>query len=266
MHIASLAFYPVKSLRGSALPRASVEQRGIAGDRRWMVVDEQGRFVTRREVPALAHIEAKVSGEGIELRHEELGSLRCAVPDHPISVRVWRDTVTARLAGADAAAFLSQAVGRPVQLVYQSDPDIRRVDPAFSDADDLVSFADGYPLLVTTEESLAALNARLSHPIPMERFRPNIVVRGTTGTWAEQGWRRIRIGEVILRLVKPCVRCIVTTQDHLTGLRSHGDEPLPTLRALGQRSRSGVVFGQNAIAETTGAIAVGDPVEILDGA
>ena len=264
MQVSSLFAYPVKSMCGSALGSALVQQRGLAGDRRWMVVDEQMRFITRREHPTLARFQATVTDTGVTLSHPDAGSLHCAFPSREVTVHVWRDTVTARIAKPEVSAFLSRVMGRSVHLVYQSADDERRVDQKFAGVDDQVSFADGFPLLITTAESLAAINARLAHAIPMDRFRPNLVLTGAEGPWVEQTWRRIRIGKVVLRLVKPCTRCVVTTQDHLTGERNDGNEPLATLRALGQWIPAGVIFGQNAVPETLGDIRVGDGVDILD--
>lgn len=286
MHISALYRYPVKSLGGQRVARARVEPTGLDGDRRWMIVDPAGHFLTRRQIPDLARIEARPVAGGIVLHHcaRDDGAARADVlpvpcppacaPDEP--VRIWSDTVTAQAAGAAADAWLSTRLGRPVRLVFQADHCPRPVSPKHGAPGDRVSFADGYPLLITTEESLADLSERIGEPVAMERFRPNIVLAGAAAPWAEDGWRRLRIGDLTLRLVKPCVRCIVTTQDPRTGATlGDGREPLRTLRRMGRRTKSGVVFGVNAIPDPAGQagdggrafapeIAVGDPVELLE--
>jgi uncharacterized protein YcbX len=185
-------------------------------------------------------------------------------PDAPSpDVLVWRDRVPARLASPEASALLSAAIGIDVRLVYLDDPAIRPVDPGYGDAADRVSFADGFPVLLTGDGSLDDLNARLATPISMRRFRPNIVIGGADA-WAEDGWRRVRIGEAIFRVVKPCARCVITTQDPDSGVSAGDNEPLATLRRMDRMAKGGVMFGQNLITDQVGAIHVGDPVEPLE--
>jgi uncharacterized protein YcbX len=264
--IAGLHRYPVKSLRGHSLDRAAVELRGFAGDRRWMVIDDHGRFQTRRELPHMALFDVAFDGDALILTHPELGTHRVDRPGDDAAVveaKIWRDATSTRLAPPATTAFLSQALGKPVRLVHQPDTVRRPVDPRYAAEDDQVSLADGFPFLITTEASLEALNARLAVPVGMDRFRPNIVIAGADA-WAEDRWRRIRIGTVTLRIVKPCARCIITTQHPLTGAQEQGNDPLTTLRAMGRMAKNGIIFGQNAIADGPGEIAVGDAVEILE--
>lgn len=268
MRIASLTCYPVKSLGGHALDAGRAEARGLAGDRRWMVVDARHRFVTRREVPAMARLTAEPTPAGLLIRGPA-GSVEAAVPDPYaplVRATVWRDTVAVRLSNDAADAFLSSALGRPVRLAYQPDDSHRPVDPAHARPGEHVSLADGYPLLVTTTASLAALNARLAVPVPMARFRSNLVIDGAEGlveAWAEDRWASLRVGEVELRLARPCTRCVVVTQQPDTGERLEGNEPLSTLRAMGRLMPGGVTFGWNAVATRPGRLAVGDAVEVL---
>jgi uncharacterized protein YcbX len=227
-----------------------------------MVVDPEGRFVTQRDEPRLATIEARVETQGLAL---ESGGRRLVVktpgPETRRPVTVWRSTVPARIADASLEAL----IGRDLRLAYMDDPRSRTINPDYGRPEDRVSFADGYPLLLASEASLDDLNARMGAPLPMDRFRPSIVVAGAP-PWAEDFWRRIRIGEAVFRIVKPCDRCIVTTTDQATGARgAAGGEPLRTLARFRRRGDS-VFFAQNLIPETTGAIRVGDPVEILDQA
>lgn len=264
MRIVALHRYPVKSLGPEALTRALVEPCGLAGDRRWMVVTPEGRFVTRRDLPAMAHVRADWTGAEIVLAHRDGASCRVAEPLNgaALPVRVWDDTVLARDAGDAAAHWLSVRFGRAVRLVHMTG--VRPVAAEYGRLGDQVSFADGFPFLVTTVESLDALNCALASPITMARFRPNLVLAGAPAAFAEDGWTGLRIGAVTLRVVKPCTRCVITTQDPDSGAVVTAMEPLRTLRAMGRVTpgpRREPVFGQNAIPEATGTITVGDAVE-----
>lgn len=265
MRVSGLFLYPVKGLQGVAVDEAVLEARGLAGDRRWMVADPAGRFLTRREVPLMARVRAAPIADGVLLSHAALGS--CAVatpaPEAPaVAARIWRDTVTLRDAGEAAATFLSAALERPVRLLHQPDEARRAVAPDRGESGDHVSLADGLPLLLTSEASLAALNAALAQPVLMARFRPNIVIAGGE-PWAEDGWPGVRIGAARIVLGQPCARCVVVTQDVETGAREDGNEPLTTLRRLGRAAPGAVFFGQNGIGRTLGRIARGDAVEPL---
>ncbi|MGH6614532.1 MOSC domain-containing protein [Sphingomonas sp.] len=264
--IAGLHRYPVKSLRGHPLEHAPVGPRGFTGDRRWMLIDDKDRFQTRRELPHMALFDVAFDGDALILTHPDLGTHRVDRPGEDaatVEAKIWRDTVSTHLAPAATAAFLSEALGKPVRLVHQPDTVRRPVDPRYAAEDDQVSLADGFPFLITTEASLQALNTQLAVPVGMDRFRPNIVVTGAEA-WAEDRWRRIRIGTVTLRIVKPCARCVITTQHPLTGAQEQGNDPLTTLRAMGRMAKGGIIFGQNAIADGPGEIALGDAVEILE--
>jgi uncharacterized protein YcbX len=269
MRVIALHRYPVKSLGGQPLTESLVEPRGLAGDRRWMMTTPDGRFLTRREMPAMAQVHPDWTGDGIVLSHPDAGVLavREPVAGPQVSVRVWSDTVAACDAGDAAADWLSAVFARPVRLVHLPAGAVRPVDEKFGRDGDQVSFADGFPLLVTTVESLDALNRQLACPITMARFRPNLVIAGAREAFAEDGWRRLRIGDLILRVVKPCTRCVITTQDPDSGAVTVAMEPLRTLRAMGRvmpGPRPEPVFGQNAIPDGAGLIAVGDSVEAVD--
>jgi uncharacterized protein YcbX len=179
-----------------------------------------------------------------------------------VTVSVWRSTLQASNAGGMAGAWLSNALDTPCRLGFLADPGARPVDPAYGTSVDRVSFADGFPVLLAAQGSLDDLNTRLERPIAMRRFRPNLVIDGPE-PWAEDHWRRIRIGGVVFRLPKPCSRCTVTTVDQESGERPDPREPLRTL-ALFRRTRDGVMFGQNMIPETFGRVAVGDAVTVLE--
>ncbi len=267
----SIHVHPVKAFRGTAPREAVVEPWGLAGDRRWALIDDGGKVVTQRQQPRLALAAAELlPGGGIRLSAPGMVPLAVPVPttSGTVPMQIFRDKVEAVLAGDDAAhAWCSAFLGMDARLVHMDAPGTRRpVDPEYALPGETVSFADGYPLLVTTTASLDALNsliARGDHadegPLPMNRFRPNVVVSGTSA-WAEDDWSRIAIGEVTFRVPKKCGRCVVSTTDQATAER--GREPLHTLG--GHRRLDGkLVFGQNMVPLSRGTIRVGDPVTIL---
>jgi uncharacterized protein len=263
--VTELHLHPVKGLCGHPVSVTDVEHCGFAGDRRWMVVDRDGLFMTQRSFPAMARIKAEMKGVNLCLSSADGDQLAIAVPgaDAPTrTVKVWRSTLPAADAGRLAEAWLTRTLNTPCYLVYLADTAARAVDPAFGQSTDRVSFADGFPVLLTNLASLADLNDRLARPVPMRRFRPNLVVSAFQ-PWTEDHWRRIRVGDVIFRLPKPCSRCVVTTIDQHTGERPDPTEPLRTLARF-RRTSEGVMFGQNMIPETLGRVAVGDPVIVLE--
>jgi uncharacterized protein YcbX len=230
--------------------------------------------VTAREYPRLVLVTPFLTGGGLRLTGPGGSDLTVSAPggDELIPVTVWQSRVLAAPAGAAADAWISAVTGEPVRLVYLDDPTRRRPNPDYSRDGDRVSFADGYPLLLTTESSLAALNEAIAAgprategPLPMRRFRPSVVVAGA-GSWAEDGWRRLRIGEVTFRAVKGCDRCVLTTIDPDTA--ATGKEPIATL-ARTRRWDGKVWFGMNLIPDGPQAgrsIRVGDPVQVLEQA
>jgi uncharacterized protein YcbX len=263
VRLTSIHSYPVKSCAGHALESAAVEPWGLAGDRRWMIVDEAGAQVTAREVNRMVLVRPEPVYDGLRLTAPGLPALDVAVPDpaDQVPVRVWRSSLTAAYAGDAAAAWVSAALGRAVRLVHLDDPGRRPTDPAFSEPGDRVSFADAYPVLVASEESRAALEEVAGVPLSMTRFRPNVVVSGSAA-WAEDDWRRVRIGDAVFRAVKGCDRCVLTTVDPETGVR--GKEPIATL-ARTRRWDGKTWFGVNLVPDTPGVrIRVGDDVEVLD--
>lgn len=266
----SIHVHPVKAFRSTTLQEAEVEPWGLAGDRRWILIDDGGKVVTQREQPRLALAAAEIlSGGGLRLSAENREPVTVPVPE-PIgttTVEIFGDKVQAVLADRAAHDWCSAYLGTDVRLAHMDDPAARRpVDPEFALPGETVSFADGYPLLVTTLGSLDALNSLIARgdraeegPLPMSRFRPNVVVSGTEA-WAEDDWSRIAIGEVTFRVTKMCGRCVVTTTDQDTARR--GKEPLRTL-ARHRRFAGKPVFGQNLVPETRGSLRVGDPVTVL---
>lgn len=261
--VSELYVYPIKSCRGISLERAQIGSRGIQRDREFMLVDPLGRFITQRQQPRMALIETEIRADGI---------LSVKAPNMPelvivgnnqgerFEVGIWRDTCIGIDQGYTIAEWFSTFLGVPCRLVRMPEHYVRRVNPHYArSAQDQVGFADGYPFLLIAESSLADLNARLQQPLPINRFRPNIVLKGTL-PYAEDTWRKIRIGEMIFHVVKPCARCPITTTDQATAARSK--EPLRTL-ATYRRAQKGVIFGQNLIHIGEGIIRPGDPVEIL---
>lgn len=260
--LTALYRYPVKSLGGERHRVLDVQARGFSLDRQWMVVDPQGGFLTQRQQPRMTLIGARVDDQGV-LQLCAPGMPDIAVgpcADQRVQVTVWGDSVSAAPTDPDADAWLSAFLGLPCRLVGFPREQVRRVDPDFARPSDQVGFADGFPFLLISQASLDDLNGRLDRPVTIQRFRPNLVVEGCE-PFAEDGWRRIRIGELDFRVAKPCSRCIIPTIDPATGVP--GKEPLRTL--IGYRRRdSKVYFGQNLIHDGNGRLAAGMPVEVLE--
>lgn len=262
--VEDIAVYPVKGMQGQSVISAEAEECGLRGDRRWMVVDVDGMFLSQRELPGLARIDPRlgVSGLSLTIAGE---TVHVPVPGDEATtrkVRIWHDTLPVRDGGDRVAEWLSHQLGRQVRLVFQNDPDLRRTDVTYAPTQPSVSLADGFPLLITSTASLGDLNQRMATDVPMARFRPNIVVTGCSA-WAEDTWRLIRIGACVIRLVKPCARCAVTLVDQKTGEKPTPREPLRTLATF-RRGRRGVMFGQNAIVVEPGVIHVSDRIELLE--
>jgi uncharacterized protein len=271
LNITRIRRYPVKSCRGEDLTKAVVEPWGLAGDRRWMVVSPDGSPLTARERPPLVLVTPSFDGTAMTLTAPGAPALTVKVPDGNdlVPVNVSGYDLQAAPAGDEAASWFTRVAGEPIRLVYLDDPTRRRVNPDYSQDGDRVSFADGYPLLLASEASLAALNALIEAgphsgeaPLPMTRFRPNVVVAGGEA-WAEDSWHRLRIGDLTFRVPKGCDRCVFTTIDPETAAK--GKEPLWTL-ARHRRWDGKVWFGVNLIPDDPApdaVIRVGDPVVIL---
>jgi uncharacterized protein YcbX len=270
--LTELRRFPVKSCRGQQLETAVVERWGLAGDRRWMLVDGTGETVTAREQRELLLIHPRLRGDGgLEVsapEHEDLVVPR-PTGDRRTDVTVFgRAPFAAALAGREADEWFSKVLGEHVRLVFADDPNRRQANPTYAGPGVPMHFGDGYPLLLTTEASLAALNELIAAgekadegPLPMVRFRPNLVVGGGL-PWAEDGWRRVRVGAAEFRVVKGCDRCAIPTTDELTAVRRK--EPTYTL-AKHRRWDGAVWFGMNLVPLTPGAtLHVGDEVEVLD--
>ena len=264
MRVVDIAIFPVKSARGISVAEAEVEPRGLKGDRRWMVVDARGRFVSQREEPRLALLTTAFSASGLRLAvdGEELEVERPGAGEPRLPVSVWDSTLVLPEARI-ASEWLSARFGQALRLVYQPD-NARRPTSDWAEPGDEVSLADGYPLLVATTASLDAVRGEAEASLGMNRFRPNLVIEGAAA-WAEDCWARIRVGAAEFDLVKPCPRCTVTTVDPEAG-KFEGDEPLSALRRIrmsGDRRVPGVLFGWNAVPRVLATVRLGDEVEVL---
>jgi uncharacterized protein YcbX len=260
MNIHALTLYPVKSLAGIPVESFSLDDFGPAGDRRWMIVDTERQFVTQRSNPKLALVKTRFDGADVVIIIPGEGEFLLFPDAERCEVSVWRDQVSAVLGSNHASEALSRFCGKKMYFVYMSDDVFRRVDPDWVPAYRRVSFADGYPFLITSTASLEELNSRLAHPVEMRRFRPNIVVSGAE-PWDEDGWTALVIGDVSLSLAKPCSRCIMTTVDPDTGNRSSDGQPLKTLASY-RRTPNGIIFGVNGFHNGRGILSIGDPVSL----
>lgn len=279
MHISEINIYPIKSLKGISLDSAMVERRGFEFDRRWVIVGADGKFLTQRELPKMATIRVAVRGDSLDVTANGSGTLRIEplVEGPRVATEVWGNAGEAIAYDVDTNEWFSDVLGNQVELRYMPNDAGRPVKPMFDAGGDKVSFADAYPVLLANEASMADLNSRMETPLPINRFRPNLVVSGATA-WAEDGWKRIKVGDAIFRVVKPSDRCVVTTIDQARG-ESGGKEPLKTLATFRMSKDvfpetfelsfglqpNLVLFGENLIPETPGArINVGDMVEVLE--
>ncbi|HEX2250245.1 MAG TPA: MOSC N-terminal beta barrel domain-containing protein, partial [Gemmatimonadales bacterium] len=259
LQLTGLTVYPIKSAGGIPVSDWPVDEFGLRYDRRWMLVDDSGEFLSQRSHPRLAL--ARPSIRDGSLRIDAPGMPSLELPLEPTAsvttdVTVWNDTCPAAWLGERPASWFSDFLGSSCSLVYMTGETLRPADPAYAPDGTRVSFADAFPFLIISEESLADLNRRLARPLPMNRFRPNLVVAGGA-PYQEDLWERIEINGIGIRVVKPCARCVVTTTDQVTA--EQGREPLRTLATYRQISGK-VMFGQNAVHERTGRLRVGDAV------
>jgi len=262
--LSTLTYYPIKACRGFDVQASKVERMGLEHDRRMIVVTPEGQFLTQREHPKLALITPRLKNDGVTLSTPNFDSIHFNIQKSGASrpVNIWKSKgVNAIDQGDEAAGWLSDWLGTPVRLMHIADGFKRKLNPDYAvNPDDHTGFADGYPILVVSEASLQDLNSKLVSPLPMNRFRPNILVKGC-GPYAEDAWKRIKIGEIEMALVKPCARCVVTTIDKET--LEKNKEPLKTLSTY-RKQKGGAMFGMNVIPLNEGEIKVGMNVEILE--
>ncbi|NBA93806.1 MOSC domain-containing protein [Pseudomonas sp. R5(2019)] len=267
LRLGALNRFPLKSARAEPLQRSRLGLLGLEGDRRWMLVEEaSGRFLTQRALPQMSQLTARHNSDNsLTLSARGHADLRVELPpadEHLRGVTIWRDTLRVPDAGDEAAAWVSAFIGKPARLVHVPEARARHLQSGFGHEDDRVAFADGFPLLLIGQASLDDLSAKVGRPLEMLRFRPNLVVEGSAA-FAEDGWKRIRIGDVEFRVVKPCSRCILTTLDPQTGERSVDREPLTTLKTYREQDGE-VMFGQNLVSDGSGVLEVGMPVTVLE--
>lgn len=270
MQVTGLFIYPFKSARGIALAQTPIDAMGLSDDRRMMLVDPEGQFITQRELPELARLTALPTAASLTLSLDD-GREMLVAPPQPearMDVAIWRSIVSAAVAHESVNDTLSEWFGRPVKLVFIDAESRRDANPEWAGEGSPMGFADGYQILVTTTGSLGALNEDMERhgegSVGMDRFRPNIVL-DCDEPWAEDAWTGLQIGGIRFDFVKPCPRCIMTTQDQETGSRE-GANPMPAmgrLRMSADRRVPGPLFGWNAVPRGEGLVRVGDAVTVL---
>ena len=263
--ISQLFIYPIKSLGGISVETIPVTDRGFQYDRRYMLVDENNRFLTQREYPVMALLQTVIDGNDLLVHHKKTIDLKLRLPLMPVhegevtTVQVWEDICDAIYISPLADEWFSERIGISCRLVYMPETSRRQVDERYALKDDITSFADGYPILMIGQSSLDDLNSRMKEALPINRFRPNIVFTGGR-PFEEDTMEHFIINGIHGYAVKPCARCVITTTDQETG--NTGKEPLRTLASY-RRVNNEVWFGQNVLTEGNGFISVGDSIEII---
>ena len=266
LEISQINVFPIKSLAGFSQQRAQLTDRGLQYDRRWMLVDEAGKFLSQREYPQLALLQVELHSDCLLVQHQQKPQNAIEIPlvtQCPASqtVSIWEDQCQACSVSSDIDRWFSAVLQMPCRLVFMPEPTQRLVDADYRTADQIVSFADGFPYLIIGQASLDDLNKRLAAPVSMRRFRTNFVFSGEP-PFIEDQWQKIRMGTVVFRVAKPCPRCTMTTVDPDTGVKEI--EPLKTLASYRKDESGGVMFGQNLLHETIGEVAVGMQIEVLE--
>ncbi|HHG84956.1 MAG TPA: MOSC domain-containing protein [Bacteroidetes bacterium] len=264
MEISHIFIYPIKGLGGISLQEADLTERGLAHDRRWMVVNGKDQFLSQRKYPQMALLRPTIKDGQIRIDDLRGGREPLLLPlelvsDREAYVSIWKNKVHALKADGPANRWISQALGTSASFVFMPKNSHRIVDPLFVPELDLVSFADAFPHLLISQASLDDLNSRLEKPVPMNRFRPNFVVTGAD-PYAELTWAEFTIGKVTFMGRKPCYRCAVTIIDQDTGIKGH--EPLQTMNGYLKVNHK-ILFGENLIHDSDGKVSIGDAVEIL---
>jgi len=260
MFVTELHVYPIKGCGGISRGMVEIDDYGLMGDRRFMVVDDQGLFMSQRKHPEMCRIRTLGEGGFLTVSFKGLDDLVIdpTMGANNIPVQIWDDEVMAADLGEAASLWFSQALGQKTRLVTIGREYSRNVQISDTDYSSKMHFGDACPILVTTTASLEELNSRISKPVPMNRFRPNLVIDGTD-PYAEDTWKYIQVGDQLLQFGKKCGRCTVTTIDQETG--ETGMEPLKTLSTY-RKEGSKVCFGAYYFPITKGLIAVGDEVII----
>lgn len=264
MQIQDIYIYPVKSLGGVRLLNASALQRGFKLDRRWMLVDEHGKFITQRVEHKLALLKTEIRLNELFISHKHYPNKSVSIPftqqsNENITISIWDDTVQGIYVNEELDSWFSNYLGKPCKLVFMPENGSRAVDKRYAENNEQVSFADTFPYLLISQASLDDLNTRLSEPVSMDRFRPNLVITGTSA-FEEDTWAEIKIGEIHFKVAKPCARCVLTTVNQQTGIK--GSEPLRTLSKY-RTFNNKVLFGQNLIALNEGNLSLSDTIEVI---
>jgi uncharacterized protein YcbX len=259
--LSGIYIYPVKSLAGISASHWPVTETGLLHDRKWMLIDSNQQFLSQRKMPRMALIKTALTENDLILSAPDMENL--VLPLMPadgeiINSTIWHDQCDALSVSSEADRWLSRFLNTDCRLVYQPDDVVRQVDPDYAHATDQVSFADGFPFLIISENSLVSLNHEMGLDLPMARFRPNLVIAGCPA-YAEDSWREIRIGSIDFRLPKACSRCSVPTIDPETA--QTGKEPLTTLNRV-RNWQNKVYFGQNALHDQCGVLSIGDIVQV----
>lgn len=263
--LSEIFIYPIKSMAGISLSSANITKTGLQYDRRWLLVDENNVFITQRDLPEMALIHTSIINDIIHLKHKIKNIDPISIPTSltsgkELNVKIWDDNCLALHYNSDVDKWLSEVFNKNCKLVYMPDSTQRFVDKTYAKNKEIVSFADGFSFLIIGQSSLDDLNNRLEKPIPINRFRPNFVFTGGT-PFEEDKLKKIKIGEIIFDVVKPCARCVITTTDQETAERNN--EPLLTLSSY-RKVNNKVLFGQNLIQHNLGAISVGNEIIILE--
>jgi len=264
MILQDIYIYPIKSLGGLRIEEAEVMVQGLAHDRRWMLVDEQGVFLTQRKHHQMALLQVKLSDGGLRVYRKNAPDHIHFIPFEPqtdqfIPVRVWDDAVIGQVVSEESNRWFSKNLGISCRLVFMPGSTKRHIDEKYAVNQETVSFADAMPYLLIGQSALDDLNKKLTEPVPMDRFRPNFVFSGAD-PFEEDQWEQIKIGECTFKITKPCARCVMTTVDQETG--RVGKEPLKTLSTY-RLVNNKVLFGQNMIALTPGRVRIGDRIVLL---
>jgi len=259
--LSAITLYPVKSLAGISVNSWPVTKTGLQYDRKWMLVDNSGQFLSQRKLPQMALIKTALTDSYLILSASGMKDLLLRIKPadgNIINSTIWNDQCEARSVSQEADEWLSSFLNQSCHLVYQPDEMIRRVDPDYGRPTDNVAFSDGFPFLIISKNSLVSLNREMQLNLPMTRFRPNLVIAGCSA-YAEDNWREISIGAIDFRLPKPCSRCAIPTIDPETA--QTGKEPLRTLNRI-RKWHNNVYFGQNALHNQCGTLTVGDIVQV----
>lgn len=259
MYLQDIYVYPIKSLGGIRLQTAKLEERGLQFDRRWMLVDEEGMFLSQRAFSKMALLQVELFSDRMEVFERYRSENRLSIPfqstsDVLIDVTIWEDTVKGQVVVKEINDWFSASLGMDCRLVLMPESTKRKLKPKYAVHGESVSFADGMPYLIIGQSSLDDLNAKLQEPVPMDRFRPNLVFNGGI-PFMEDSWGKVKIGEAVFKVTKPCARCVMTTVDQQTGEK--GKEPLRTL-ATYRTFQNQVMFGQNMLLLEGNHIQIGD--------